>query len=100
MTAMDGDRLYIVVYDITDQKRWRRVYKTVKGFGQWVQLSVFQCILSTKQLLRLEQALEECIKHGEDHVLIAELGPSDKVDVKFKSLGKKFEPVERKATII
>ncbi len=98
--AMEGDRLYIVVYDIADQKRWRRVYKTVKAFGQWVQLSVFQCILSNKQLLRLEHALEECIKHGEDHVLIADLGSSDRVDLRFKSLGKKFEPVERKATII
>ena len=97
---MDGDRLYIVVYDITDQKRWRRVYKTVKSFGQWVQLSVFQCVLSSKQLLRLEHDLEECIKKGEDHVLIADLGPSDRVDLRFKSLGKTFEPVARKATII
>lgn len=97
---MNSDHLYIVVYDIADSKRWRKVYKTVRSFGQWVQLSVFQCILSNRQLLRLEHALEECIKHGEDHVLIADIGPANRVALRFKSLGKKFEPVGRKATII
>jgi CRISPR-associated protein Cas2 len=97
---MAEDHLYIVVYDICDQKRWRQVYKTVKSFGQWVQLSVFQCVLSKQQLLRMEHALEDCIKKGEDHVLIADLGPSDCVALRFKSLGKSFDTVVRKATII
>lgn len=98
--AMAVDHLYIVVYDICDQKRWRRVYKTVKSFGQWVQLSVFQCVLSKKKLLKMEHELEDCIKQDEDHVLIADLGPADRVNLRFKSLGKSFEPLERKATII
>ena len=97
---MAEDHLYLVVYDICDQKRWRRVYKTVKSFGQWVQLSVFQCVLSKKQLLRMEHALEDCIKKNEDHVLIADLGPAQRVDLQFKSLGKPFDKVVRKATII
>lgn len=97
---MTSDHIYIVVYDICDPKRWKNVYKTAKSFGEWVQLSVFQCILSEKQMVKLEHALQGCIKNGEDHVLIADLGPSDRINLRFKSLGKPFEPIERKATII
>ena len=53
-----------------------------------------------KQLVRLEHSLEDCIKHGEDHVLIFDLGPASRVNLKFKSLGKSFELEEKGATII
>jgi len=36
------ERLYLVCYDIRDDKRWRRLYKAMKGYGEWLQLSVFQ----------------------------------------------------------
>ena len=39
-------RTHIVTYAISDTQRWRRVFKTMKGFGDWLQLSVFQCRLS------------------------------------------------------
>ncbi len=97
---MKNDHMYIMVYDICNQKRWRKVYKTAKSFGEWVQLSVFQCILSEKQLLRLEHELYDHIKHGEDHVLIFDLGSVDRVELRFKSLGKPFEIIERRARII
>lgn len=42
-------RLYIVAYDISDQRRWRRIFKLMKGYGEWVQLSVFQCRLTRQQ---------------------------------------------------
>jgi len=96
---MPSDHLYVVVYDISEPKRWRRVFKIMKSFGEWLQLSVFQCMLSQRQLLRMEYALKECIKNGEDHVLIIDIGPSDKIRPRFKSLGKTFEPLERKPVI-
>ena len=52
-------RLYIVAYDIADTKRWRRVFKLMKGYGEWVQLSVFQCRLSAKQQAELDEQVEE-----------------------------------------
>ena len=36
-----GDHLYIVTYDIRDQKRWRRLFRAMEGRGEWLQLSVF-----------------------------------------------------------
>ena len=46
---MSDERTYIVTYDISDARRWRRVYKTMTGFGEWLQLSVFQCRLSRRR---------------------------------------------------
>jgi CRISPR-associated protein Cas2 len=38
---MIEERLYIITYDISDDRRWRRVFKLMKGYGRWLQLSVF-----------------------------------------------------------
>jgi len=55
--APSGERLYIVAYDIADQKRWRGVFRTMKGYGRWLQLSVFQCRLSGRRRADLGAAL-------------------------------------------
>lgn len=94
------DHLFIVAYDITDQKRWRKVFKTMKGFGEWVQFSVFQCNLSRQKMLEMEYALREIILEGSDHVLIIDLGPSENIKPRFKSIGKLLEPLEKKAVIV
>jgi CRISPR-associated protein Cas2 len=72
----------------------------MKGFGLWLQLSIFQCILSPVKLKRMEYALHEIIKDGEDHVLIIDLGPAEHVKPRFTSLGKPFEILERKPIIV
>ena len=48
------EHLYIISYDISQPKRWRRVFKIMKGYGEWLQLSVFQCRLSKTRVLQLE----------------------------------------------
>jgi CRISPR associated protein Cas2 len=35
------ENLYIVAYDIASPSRWRRVFRIMEGYGEWVQLSVF-----------------------------------------------------------
>ena len=39
LADMANERLYIVAYDIAEPKRWRRVFKVMKGYGHWLQLS-------------------------------------------------------------
>lgn len=95
-----AERLYIVTYDIADPKRWRRVFRTMKGYGRWLQLSVFQCRLSGRRRADLGAALERLIHHHEDHVIILDLGPADDVDPRVESLGKSFAPATREAVII
>jgi CRISPR-associated protein Cas2 len=61
--------MFIVVsYDIKDDKRRTRVYKTLKNYGQHVQFSVFECDLDKADYLRLRRKLERIIKAGEDSI--------------------------------
>jgi CRISPR-associated protein Cas2 len=96
----DDARLYVVTYDIGNPKRWRRVFKLMQGYGQWLQLSVFQCRLSRRRQVELVAGLAELIHHREDHVLILDLGAADRLELGVTSLGKGFEPVKREPVIV
>lgn len=99
MTA-EAEHLYLVTYDIRDERRWRRVFRTMQGYGQWLQLSVFQCRLGRMRVLQLEAALRAEVNLAQDHVLILDLGPAEGVRPHVRSLGKTFEPVRREAVIV
>ncbi len=94
------ERNYVVTYDISDQKRWRRVFTLMKGYGRWVQLSVFHCRLNGRRRAEMAMALETMISLTEDHVLIMDLGPAEDAGLAVESLGKSFTPIERRAIII
>lgn len=95
-----GDHLWIVTYDVADPKRWRRVFRVMKGRGEWLQLSVFQCRLSRRGMVELRAALAEIVNHNQDHVLFLDLGSADEVKPRVSSLGKRFDPVERRTVIV
>ncbi|TCT04547.1 CRISPR-associated Cas2 family protein [Tepidamorphus gemmatus] len=97
---MTDEHLYIVTYDISDPKRWRRVFKAMHGYGAWLQLSVFQCRLTRRRRAELETRLRELIRNGEDHVLLIDVGPASTIDLAIESIGKTFSKMERRATII
>jgi len=97
---MPEEHLYIVTYDISDQKRWRKVFKLLKGYGHWLQLSIFQCRLTAKRQADMAARIEDLIKTTEDHVLILDLGQADKVKPSIQSLGKNYKMPTREAIII
>ncbi len=94
------EHLYLVTYDIRDDKRWRRVFKLMKGFGEWLQLSVFQCRLSPRRHAEMIQLLDGAINSRVDALLIIDLGPADKVKPRVVSLGDQFKPVVREPIIV
>lgn len=94
------ENLYVISYDIADPKRWRRIFKLMHGYGEWLQLSVFQCRLSPRRHAELLSLLDGIIKAGEDHILMLDLGPADAVKPKVTSLGKRFEAVKREPIIV
>lgn len=99
MTA--DERLYFVVYDIADPKRWRSVFKTMHGYGDWVQLSVFQCRLTRVRHAELIADLDDLIHNREDHVVVIDVGPADSVEPRVVSLGKRaYTPVAREPIIV
>lgn len=97
---MAKERLYLVTYDISDPKRWRKVFRTMNGFGHWLQLSVFQCRLAARRRAEMTARLDKLIEPSEDHILIVDLGSTDKVDVRVESLGKSYESPKRQAVIV
>ncbi len=91
---------YVVTYDISDPKRLRKVFRLMLGYGDHLQLSVFQCELNARELVELKHALGEVIHHNEDQVLFANLGPvegrgSEAID----SLGRVYVDPERTAIV-
>lgn len=94
------EHVYLVCYDISDPKRWRKVYKTLQGYGVWLQLSVFQCRLDRTNLLVMTDTLTELIDTKEDHVMIVDVGPAESVTIRVESIGRPFQPIERRAVIV
>jgi len=68
---------YIVCYDVGCPKRWRSVFKTMRGYGDSVQYSVFRCELTKREMVDLREKLRGMIHHGEDRVLFVDVGPSE-----------------------
>ena len=59
---------YLVVYDICDPKRLRRVAKACEDYGFRVQKSVFECEVEDEIFQRLWNRLVELIDTDADHV--------------------------------
>lgn len=94
------EHLFIVTYDISDPKRWRSVFSLMNGYGEWLQLSVFQCRLARRRHAELAATLDQIIHHEEDHVLMLDLGPAEGVVPRVVSLGKPFKALERAPIIV
>ena len=60
--------LYVIAYDIPSDRRRTKVHKVLCGFGQWTQYSLFECHLTTKELVALRGKLDKLLKPEEDSV--------------------------------
>jgi len=84
---------YLVCYDISDDKRLRRVFKTMRAWGDHIQFSVFECQLTSADLVRLRANLSGIIHHNEDQVLFVLLGPAEgRGERVITALGKPYTP--------
>lgn len=81
-------RLYLVAYDVSAPKRWRRVFRLMKGYGEWLQLSVFRCRLTEERRHRLAASLARLIDPTEDRVLFADLGPLPRAQGTLEAIGE------------
>jgi CRISPR-associated protein Cas2 len=65
--------LFIVSYDITDDRRRIRLAKTLKDFGDRVQYSVFECLMGAEELQEMTGRIREIIDNDQDSVRIYKL---------------------------
>jgi CRISPR-associated protein Cas2 len=82
--------LYIVSYDITDDKKRLRISKTLRDFGTRVQYSVFECIINDKDLEKMTAKISRIISE-EDSVRVYTLCAKCKGVVKIFGRGKLTE---------
>jgi CRISPR-associated protein Cas2 len=85
---------YVVTYDISDAKRLRKTFNTLRAHGDHVQLSVFECLLSDVELVKLRSELEVVINQREDQVIFLDLGPAEgESPARFSCLGRPYRPM-------
>jgi len=70
-------RCYLVCYDISDDRRLKKVFKTLKGYGEHWQFSIFFCVLKDIDRVRLQTDLEQIMNPKEDQTLMIDLGPNE-----------------------
>jgi len=93
-------RNYVVTYDISDDRRRNKVFKLMHGFGDHAQYSVFLCALNDEELVRLRRSLRTEIHHGEDQVLIVEMGRGARpLESALEVVGRSYEPSVRSIVV-
>lgn len=92
---------YLVCYDICDDKRLRRVYQTMRNYGDHLQYSVFECQWTATDLVRCRSELAGIIHHDEDQVLFVNLGPAEgRGERVITALGKPYTPLDAPCIIV
>jgi CRISPR-associated protein Cas2 len=71
--------MVLITYDVNTEsaagkKRLRKVAKQCQNYGQRVQNSVFECLIDSAQLRRLQNALEEIMEKETDSIRYYYLG--------------------------
>jgi CRISPR-associated protein Cas2 len=82
----------IVTYDIADDARRYRVMKMLKGYGEHVQESVFECDLTQPVYREMAKRLQDAIKDDEDNVRLYHLHRMDVSQIVTMGVG---QPVQQ-----
>jgi CRISPR-associated protein Cas2 len=92
---------YLVCYDICDEKRLRKVFQAMRGYGDHLQFSIFECQLTAMDLARCRAELGAIIQHKEDQVLFVSLGPAEgRGDRVITALGKPYTAIDAPCIIV
>jgi len=92
---------YLVCYDITDDKRLRKVFQTMRAYGDHLQYSVFECQLTPTDLAKCRAELGAIINHAEDQVLFVNLGPAaGRGDRVITAIGKAYTAMDAPCVIV
>lgn len=92
---------FLVSYDICNDKRLAKVHKTMRGFGDHLQYSVFECQFNQADLARCRHLLSRIIDHREDQVLFVDLGPVEgRGDRVITALGRAYSSIDSPCIVV
>lgn len=92
---------YLVTYDIRDEKRLRKIFIKMRGYGEALQYSVFLCKLSSMEKMLMISDLLKIVNQNEDSIIIIYLGNAlsiDESDIEF--IGIKHDLTENSSIVI
>jgi len=91
--------VYLICFDISDDRVRYRVVKVLKGVGRRVQKSVFECPdLSEQRLLLLQRKMESLIDHGSDSVRYYRLCKACVAEVEWTGSGE--APIKERFLVV
>lgn len=94
-------KIYLVTYDIRDDTRLRKVFRTMRNWGDHLQYSVFECQLNPADLLRLKDQLRQIINQTHDQVLFIDLGPAaGRGERVIEALGQPYTRIDSPCLIV
>lgn len=82
---MTQTMLYVVAYDVPNDRRRTKLHKMLCGFGARTQYSLFECFLTSRQLVQLRERANRLIDASEDSLRIYPL--CDACLVRVESIG-------------
>ncbi len=96
-----GRTVWIVAYDICNDKRLRKVARIMENFGRRIQYSVFECHLDECELIACMTELAAVIKHDEDQVLFLNFGPSSSLAERdIRTVGRPFHKIDPPSYVV
>jgi CRISPR-associated protein Cas2 len=82
---------YILVYDVASPKRLPKVLKICRRYMHWIQRSVFEGELTSKQFFDLEDELKKVINKKEDSIIFFAI--RNREVIKKETIGKELNPI-------
>lgn len=87
-------RLYVISYDISENKIRNKISKLLEGYGRRVQYSVFECRLKDSSYVTLYQSLLDFVINSDtDSIRIYRI--CNICETKIITIGRKTESVEQ-----
>jgi len=90
---------YFVAYDVRDPQRLLQVHKTMKGYGDPIQYSVFVCELNGSEVIIMKQDVGKVMNFSEDRLLIINTGSIERSTRNVEVIGMSLEK-QREAAIV
>lgn len=91
---MRGKHFYVVAYDISDDKRRRKVVKLMESIGTRMNYSVFECMLTEIQYKNMCKRLTKLVIKKEDWVNIYPICTECYARIEYIPPIKKKEPIK------
>ncbi len=73
----DEKQNFLIMYDINDPKRLRKVAKYLEGYAYRVQLSVYESRMDSQTYRKMKRGLKKLVDDFHDNVLIFPLCDTD-----------------------